>query len=128
MNRKLYPSVTLSIQDDEDIIFVEYAPNIEVNLELAKEIVSNRLDFAGEKMHYLILDVSNVKSITSDARTYLLDPNTGTKNILGAAFLASNLVSALFANFFIKSRKGFPTKFFHKKNDALKWIKEIKEK
>src|SRR4051812_21229032 len=112
MKKKIYPLITLSIEEDEDIVFIEYHPNLEVNLLLAKEIVANRLEFTEEKEHYLILDMYNVKSVNSEAKKFLLDPNSGTKNILGAGFIASNLVSSLLANLFIKPQKSFPSKFF----------------
>jgi hypothetical protein len=71
--------------------------------------------------------MTNVKSISSEAKKYLLNPNSGTKNILGAAFIASNFVAALIANIFIKPKKNFPSKFFSKKFEAIHWIKELKK-
>jgi hypothetical protein len=128
MRTKLYPLAKISTEEDEDIIFVEYGQNLDVTLTLAEEIVANRIDFTTGKNHYVIFDTGTVKSLTSDAKSYLLNPSTGTKNILGAAFIASNPVAALIANIFIKSSKNFPAKFFSKKTDALNWIKELKTK
>ena len=49
-------------------------------------------------------------------------------NILGAAFIATNPVSALFANIFIKTQKDFQAKFFSNKEDAFDWIIACREK
>jgi hypothetical protein len=127
MRKKLYPLTTISTEEDEDIVFIEYCQNLEVNLNFAEEIVASRLDFTEGKKHYVVLDVTNVRSVNQEAKTYLLDPNAGTKNILGAAFIAGNPVAALIANVFIKPPKNFPSKFFSKKTDGYRWIKELKE-
>jgi hypothetical protein len=127
MKKKSYPLTIINTEDDEDIVFIEYRENLVVNLSFAKEIVESRLDFTEGKMHYVILDMTNVKSVTPDAKVYLLDPETGIKNILGAAFIAGNPVAALIANVFVKPPKNFPSKFFSRKSAALTWITELKE-
>ena len=128
MKTKSFPLTVMRTENDEDIVFVEYRSNLDIDLNVAKEIVSNRLEFMGNKKHYVIIDATNVKSVSKEARSYLLNPDEGTKNILGSAMLAGNPVAALLANVFIKSAKLFPSKFFYKKEDAIKWIKEIKNK
>lgn len=128
MKTKSFPLTVFKIEDDEDIVFIEYCPNLKIDLLNANEIVANRLEFMGKQTHYVIMDATNVKSITKEARTYLLDPEGGTKNILGFAIIAGNPVAALLANILIKSTKTFPSKFFHKKADAIKWIQELKKR
>jgi anti-anti-sigma regulatory factor len=128
MEKRTYPLCIISTDnEEEDIIFIEYTSNLELNIENAKEIVANRIEFANDKKHYVVIDATNVKSISSEAKEYLLDPHYGAKNILGSAVLASTPVSAMIANIFIKSLKHSPSKFFSRKTDALKWIKELKK-
>lgn len=105
-----------------DIIFVEFSTNLQVDLKAAREIVAKRLSFAGSKKHYLVLDMSNVRAVTAEAKKFLQAPEGGLKNILGAALIASNPVSALIANIFVKTPKEFDAKFFYSKNDALEWV------
>lgn len=128
MKFKKYKSATFITEDSDDIVFIEYIQELKVDLPLAKELVANRLEFTENKKHYLILNVSNAKAVTHDAKLFMQDPENGLKNILGAAFLASNPVSALIANIFIKSPKNFPARFFSKKQEAIDWIKELKNK
>lgn len=128
MRSKSYPLSNLTLLEDEDILYVEYCRGLEINLHNAKEIVANRFEFMQDAEHYMIIDATNIKSVSPEARSYLLDLNYGTKNILASAIIASNPVSALLANIFIKSSKNFPSRFFSKKVDALKWIKELKVK
>lgn len=118
-----FPLIMLSTSGGvADIIFVEFSTNLQVDLKAAREIVAKRLSFAGNKKHYLVLDMSNVRAVTAEAKKFLQAPEGGLKNILGAALIASNPVSALIANIFVKTPKEFDAKFFYSKHDALEWV------
>ncbi len=108
--------------EDSNVIFIEFSPNLKVDLSIAKQIVANRLDFTSNKKHYLVLDMSNIKNVTAEAKKFLQAPEGGLKNILGAAFIASNPVGALIANIFVKTPKDFIARFFTDKKEALDWI------
>src|SRR5687768_16949471 len=96
------PMITLSTACNvADIIFVEFCANLRVDLEVAQHIVAKRLSFTNHQKHYLVLDMSNVRAITAQAKNYLQAPDTGLKHILGAALIAANPVSAMIANIFI---------------------------
>jgi hypothetical protein len=126
MKTTKYPFVTCSKEPKDDIIYVEYAENLKVDLNIAKELVANRLDFAENQKHYLIIDVSNVKKVTIEAKKYLQNKETGLKDILAAAFIASNNISALLANIFVKT-PNVTSKFFKNEKDALLWVNEMKK-
>jgi hypothetical protein len=129
MKPQEFPLIMLSTSGSvADIIFVEFATNFRVDLAAAKLIVTKRLNFAGDRKHYLVLDMSNVRAVTADAKKYLQKPDGGLKNILGAALIASNPVSALIANIFIKTDKQFDAKFFSNKEDAFEWVYRLRQK
>jgi hypothetical protein len=117
-----------TIDTQADIILGEFAKNLKVDLETAMQIVADRLNFTSHKKHYLVLDMSNVRMVTAEAKRFMQKPEGGLKNILGAALIASNPVSALIANIFIKTPKDFQAKFFHSKQDALEWTFKQKHK
>ena len=123
-----YPMVIFYADRSSDIIFAEFPSNLKIDLAVAREIVANRLDFAKGSKHYVVIDVSNVREITPEAKDYMQGRETGQKNILGAAFIATNPVSVLFANIFIKTQKDFQAKFFSNKEDAFEWIMECQER
>ncbi len=124
-----FPLIMLSTSGGAaDIIFVEFSTNLQVDLKAAREIVSKRLSFAGNKKHYLVLDMSNVRAVTAEAKKFLQAPEGGLKNILGAALIASNPVSALIANIFVKTPKEFDAKFFYSKDDAFEWVYKQRQK
>ena len=128
MKTKEYRLVVCSFTEDADVIFSAFRTASSLELKEAVEIVDNRIDFAEGAKHYLVVDVSYVRGITSDAKAYLQNPEGGLKDILGAAIIASNPVSALIANIFIKTPKNFPAKFFSNKKDAFHWIKDLKQR
>jgi hypothetical protein len=123
-----YPLVVCSREYNSDILFAEFASNLKVTSAVAKEIVANCLDFTKGTKHYFIFDISNVRDISADAKGFLQQPETGLKNILGAAFIANNPVSALIANIVIKTPKNFPAKFFSNRDAATQWINDCKVK
>jgi hypothetical protein len=128
MRFKKYNHVTCSLDVVSGLFFAEYEENLKVDLAIAKEMVAYRTEFTENIPHYVVLDISNVKQVTAGAKAYMQHPEYGLKNILGAAFVANNRVAALIANIFIKTPKDFEAKFFHSKEEAVRWIKECKAK
>ena len=128
MKKEKKPLITCSLIRDSNVIFAEFSNNLQVDLAKAKEIVDTRLALTGNKEHYIIFDLSNVRHVSSDAKEFMQRPDEGLKNILGAAFIASNPVSALIANIFIKTPKDFQSKFFSGKEEAFEWIMELRQK
>jgi hypothetical protein len=125
---KTYRFVTFTREHGSDIVFVEYAKNLNVDFEIAKELVANKLDFTLDKSHYCIIDFSNIKYFNPAAKLLMQSPKEGGKNILAAAFFTSNMVATLLANIFIRKIKEVPVKFFTNKKDAILWIDELKQK
>jgi hypothetical protein len=115
-------------ENNSDIVFAEFTRNLKVDLVKAKEIVSGRLDLMQNKKHFIVIDISNVREVTPEAKEFMQQREMGMKNILGAAFIATNPVSALIANIFIKTPKDFEARFFSNKEEAFDWIFECREK
>jgi hypothetical protein len=124
MEIKEYPFITFRSEKGGKIIFAQYPKNLRMELSMAKEIVANRIEFTQNKKHYLVLDACNIKEVTPKAKWYMQQPDGGLKNILGAAFIANNPVAELIANVFVKTPKDFEAAFFHKEEDAVRWIKK----
>ncbi len=113
-------------EDDSRIIFLEYNPNLVIDMVVANDIVRSRLGYADNKPHYILIDFTNVKSVTKEARDYMNDPDGGLKGIKGGAFLSNNVVGNLFINLYLNINKpSVPAKFFKDKNDAIDWLRKI---
>jgi hypothetical protein len=126
--RENYSASVHYTENNSDIVFAEFPSNLKVDLVKAKEIVASRLGLMQERKHFLVIDISNVREVTQDAKEFMQRGGMGMKNILGAAFIATNPVSALIANIFIKTPKDFEARFFSNKEEAFDWIFEYREK
>ncbi len=109
-------------EQDDDIVIMEFPDNSKVDLMSAQKIVASRLDFTKHEKHYLIIDISNVRHVSTEAREFMQREDGGLQNILAAAFVATNPVSSLIANIFIKTPKNFEARFFANKDAAFEWI------
>jgi hypothetical protein len=123
-----YKNISFSKIDDE-VIFFSYSPKLEIDISIAKELIRNRLEYCQGRSYFALIDFSNVKSVTKEARDYMNDPEGGLRGILGGAFLSDNIVSTLFVNLYLRINKPVvPAKFFTKKEEALAWLENIKSK
>jgi hypothetical protein len=112
---------------ENDIIFFKYKPSIEIDIHMAKDLVQKRLDYTDGQSVYTLIDFTNVKSVTKEARDYMNSPDGGLKGILGGAFLSNSVVATLFINLYLKvSSPSIPAKFFTNINDAISWLKKTK--
>ena len=128
MRTEKYSFTTCHHDEENDIVFMEFPEGLKVNLEKSKVILASRLAFTHYEKHYVIIDLSNVREVSSEAKKFMQQRDQGLVNILGAALIAGNPVATLIANIFIKTEKEFQARFFSNHEDALRWIKELKSK
>jgi hypothetical protein len=122
------PFIEFQSEENSDILVAELTRSIKIDLARANEIVSSRVAFMEHMNHFMVADVSKAIHMTAEAKDFFQKPEGGLKNLLGAAFIASNPVSALIANIFIKTPKDFQAKFFSDRQAAIQWIKDYKQK
>ncbi len=127
METKKYPLVNYSQEPGSNIVYCEYNPKLKIDLDIARELTLNYHDFTAHKPIYLITDFSCIERVTQEAKGYWQSTESGITNLLGVAFIASNPVSALLANIFVKSPRVVPLKYFSDKKTALAWIKQLRE-
>ena len=98
------------------------------NMELAKRMVRERIEFTKGEKHYMCLYASNFTYAGNDVRKFM--SNEGAENILAGAFIVNSAFSSVFFNFFIKvSGMGnkTPMKCFTTEESAIEWIEELKK-
>ena len=127
METKKYPLVTYSKESGSNIVYCEYNPKLKIDLLVARELTHYYHDFTANAPIFLIADFSGIEQISAEAKLYWESEETRITNLLGVAFIASNPVSALIANLFVKKPRAVPLKYFSDKRAALIWIKEMKE-
>jgi hypothetical protein len=128
MRKKDYRYISVYCHEETpDIVFGSYAPHLTIDLEIAREMIENRLSFSGGQPVYTLIDFTNVKSVTKEARDYMNSAEGGLKGILGGAFLSNNVMATLFINLFLKiSKPTVPAKFFTNRDEAVKWLRRVR--
>ncbi len=126
-NYKEYRTISFWTEEHDNIIFFKYTPKLEITIEVAREIVESRLLYTNGKPVYTLIDFTNVKSVTKEARDFMNSAEGGLKGISGGAFLSNNVVATLFINLYLKvSNPPVPAKFFNTQKDAVEWLKKIR--
>jgi hypothetical protein len=126
-DHKQYETVSFWKEADDDILFFKYAPRLEMTIDVAREIVRSRLEYCQGEPKYMLIDATNIKSASKEARDYMNSPEGGLKGVLGGAFLSNNVMATLAINLFLKvSNLPVPAKFFTDKSEAVKWLQKIK--
>lgn len=124
---KQYETASFWKETEDDILLFKYSPRLEMTIDVAKEIVRSRLEYCHGECMYVLIDATNIKSATKEARDYMNSLEGGLKGVLGGAFLSNNVVATLAINLFIKvSNLPIPAKFFTNKDDAIKWLRKIR--
>jgi hypothetical protein len=124
MNTVRNEFVTMWIENG--ILFSQYQKNLVIDLDIAKKIVAERLAFSKGVSFPIMIDFTNLRSVTKDARDYMNQPDGGLKGLTCGAFIGNNAVAVLFINLYLRINKPIiPSKFFTKKDEALEWLQSI---
>ena len=104
------------------ILVARYKAGIVINLDIAKIIVKERLDFTSNKdVPVLVLD-SGLVSMDKQARDYL-SSDDGVRGIRASAIILSSVINSMLVNFILKiSRPNLPVKVFTERDAAEKWL------
>lgn len=125
-NTKL-KSATISLLEN-NIIQVETTADYEASIDDIKEI-NNETSLMAADQKYLILVLTNQgASATSEAREYAAKESV-RKNLIAEAIVIKNIALRLAATVYMKvNRPKQRIKLFNSKNEALKWLREIRAK
>lgn len=128
MDLKEYRTATFWRKED-DIVFFKYAPALDMDIDVAKEMVASRLEYTKGESVYALIDLTNLKSTTKEARDYMNSPEGGLRGITAGAFLSNNVVPTLLINIYLKvNNPPVPAKFFTSEEEALTWLRKVKLK
>lgn len=102
-----------------------YKKNLSIDIEIAKEMVTERLALQNGKDYPVIFNVNGFKAPSKEARTYLA--TEGVKGISIGAIIVKNAAEKIILNFFFTIEKpSVPYKAFTNEEDAILWINEIR--
>ena len=113
----------LMVQDE--ILIIAYKPGIQINQELAEEIVSCRLSFTQNKNMPAMIISQGVVSIDKPAREYLAS-SEATEGLAATAIIVNSPFSRFLGNFFLVVNKTkMPVKIFSNIPQAKKWLHQF---
>lgn len=98
-----------------------------VTLEMAKQIVVNRLAFTGNQKVPLLVNDVGLRGIERDARVYL-STDYALEGMSAGAMVTSSVFGSYLANFFLKislRKPKIPVKIFTNEDDAIKWLRSF---
>ncbi len=110
-----------------DLLTGTYKKSSRITLEIAKEIVKERLDFTGNQPVAVLIYNEGVKTVDKKARDYFTS-DEGVQHLVAAAYVVENKFSSFIANFFVAITKTkIPVRIFSNKQAALKWLAQFRK-
>lgn len=112
---------------EDGIVRTKVKPGAEIELKHAQEnsVIVN--SFEGEASYPIIVDTTNIKSISKEARDFFSLRDRDSK-VNAIAILRKSVIGNMVANFFIGLNKPkVPVKLFDKEKDAVKWCEQFKK-
>jgi hypothetical protein len=110
---------------DNNIVWVKFTQDGEIDEEKAKGILLSTLELSKGKKHAILYDLNKLNVIFSGIAKKMAEArNVNSDNLYARAFVVYNLANKLEVNHFLKfNRPTTPTKLFTSGNDAQRWIK-----
>jgi len=97
-----------------------------ITLEMAKQVVQNRLKFANYVPSPIMINDIGLRSIDKDAREYL-SSDEGIQGLTAGALVTDSAFGKHMANFFIRIaviKPKIPTRIFSHEAEALEWLSQ----
>ena len=107
------------------ILFATYKKGLRIDLQIAKKIVEQRLEFMqGREMPVIVFD-DGVISISKEARDFL-GSTEGNRNLKAGAIMKSTPVAKAISSFFLTVTKpSIPARAFTDVDAALDWLSKF---
>jgi hypothetical protein len=115
----------ISLKIEDGVAFAEVSVE-DITLKVARQIVETRYEITNGETYPVIIDISNIKSVTKEARNYL-SQGKAIEKISAAALYTNSIIARIVANFFLGfNRPDIPIRIFTNKTEALKWAKHYR--
>lgn len=113
---------------EEGVLLINYKPQLNITLEVAKICVEDRLKFTNGKYFPMVVFMKEMRDINKEAKTFLAS-ETAMDGITAGAFVVENhmqrLIASVFISLYINMSVGkVPSKLFSNKGSAMAWAKQ----
>lgn len=121
MKKVLLENDEVRIELEDEILFAIWKSPF-VDLEIAEQAITYRLEATNFIPYPMVIDIKSIKNITKPSRDFLASEK-GSEGIIAAAILIDSSLGRILGNFFIQINKPLkPTKIFTDEIKAKKWL------
>ncbi|WP_333696014.1 DUF7793 family protein [Flavobacterium sp.] len=107
---------------ENGILFFEYKPDTILNLNVAKRVVADRIQFQNEKYYPVLCDIRGIIDTDKSGRDYLAQSGSLLTKAVG--LIVHQKVSLTISNFYLQvSKPTVPTKLFTTKEEGIAYLK-----
>jgi hypothetical protein len=112
--------------DEDGILYQDYPPGTEITIEDSLgELKIYRTTFCKEVRRPIIVDISNIKTVSKESRD-IYSSNETAEILSAAALIVSNPVSRIMGNFYMGiSKTMMPVRMFATTKEAKNWLKDF---
>jgi len=112
--------------DKDGFLYQDYPPGTEITIEDSlEELKIYRTTFCKNAKRPIIVDISNIKTVSKESRDIYSSEEMGD-TISAAALIVSNPVSRIMGNFYMGiSKTKMPVRMFTRVDEAKKWLKDF---
>lgn len=123
MSREYHRNEVVEFWIENGILFGRYLSD-KVELKDAELATRFRKEITGNKAYPAYADLSNVKEVSREARSYF--SNEAGEDLKAIALIINNPVTRMMVNFFMKfNQPSYPIRFFTNENEGVKWLKQF---
>lgn len=128
MSNMSYQSEYYKLELKDGILYVTYIGG-PITLEVAKDLVVQRMLLTANESLPVIVNSFGVDGIDRDARSFL-SSEKGVEGLTAGAIVIDSAFTKYLANFFMKisfTKSTMPAKVFSEQKEALDWLRQFKK-
>lgn len=112
---------------ENGLLISSFVNNTTLDLEKIKKVIELRESISDGKQQCWLYDISNLKYVNKEVRDYA-DKNGQNDLYCIAVLVSSHLEKFMFNSYLKLNKPNIPFLFFTKKENAISWLLEMKEK
>lgn len=117
----------LSYDKEKSLLHIKILEDVSITVEKAKKLTESINQITNGRKHFALVDATNYFFIEDEALKYMAETEACTTR-LGSAYYSMNLANRLTMHFFkVFHKPSYPLELFKKKEDAIGWIKLIRQ-
>lgn len=107
------------------LLIAHYKKGIRITLDIAKQIVRERLALTGNRTMVALVLNMGVASMDKEARDFFSSP-AGNEGLAAGAIVIDSTFTAILGNFFLTVNKpNIPARMFTKESQAIAWLQKF---